>query len=202
MRTTEGIATPGPGLRARKKARTRAEIREHALRLFLDQGYEATTVQQVAEAAEVSLSTLFRYFPTKAQLVLAFDLETLIRDAFRTQARDDTVFDAIRSALEGSFEQLFDFGVSGGAAGEHASSTLARARDAVRGELTGTVGLFAELIGERWARDPHDPLVQAAAGAVVGVAIAAWSADRDLGRPAALRILEVGLNGLEVGLLP
>lgn len=191
-----------PGLRERKKARTRAEIREQALRLFLEQGYEATTVQQIAEAAEVSLSTLFRYFPTKAQLVLQFDLETLVRDAFRSQAPGDTVFDAIAAALRASFAELSMLAADGREDDEKASVTLARARHALLGEAIGTVAILAELIGEKWGREPHDPLVQAAAGGVVGVGIAAWSADRDLDRATALRILDVGLQGLEDGLRP
>ncbi len=199
---TMSVVPANSGLRERKKARTRAEIRAQALRLFLEQGYEATTVQQVAAAAEVSLSTLFRYFPTKAQLVLPFGLDALVRDAFRSQAPGDTVFDAIHAALRTSFTQLSDVTALFAANDEHAFQALARARDALGGELTGLVGLLAELIGERWGRDPHDSLVQAAAGGVIGIGIAAWSADRDLGRAAALRILEVGMQGLEVGLAP
>ena len=49
---------PRPSLRERKKAKTRAAIQEHALRLFHEQGYEETTVEQIADAAEVSPSTL------------------------------------------------------------------------------------------------------------------------------------------------
>lgn len=190
------------GLRERKKARTHDQIREHALRLFLDHGYEATTVQQIAEAAEVSLSTLFRYFPTKAQLVLPFDLDTLIRDAFRTQTPDETVFDAIHAAMRSSFAELSPIESARAANEEEASYTLARGRQAMLGELTGAVGLIAELVGGRWGRDPHDPLVQAAAGGVVGVAVAAWTADQDLDRESALLILETGLQGLEDGFRP
>jgi len=49
-----GAADPPAGLRERKKAKTRAAIQEHALRLFRERGYAATTVEQIAEAAEVS----------------------------------------------------------------------------------------------------------------------------------------------------
>jgi len=191
--------TSSLGLRQRKKARTHAQIREAALRLFLEQGYEATTVQQVADAADVSLSTLFRYYPTKARLALPFDLEALIRDAFGSLGPDASVFAAIHAAMRASFDELVvvDDGWSGVDA--HAAATLAQAREAVYGEMTGAIGLFAELIGGRWGRDPHDTVVQAASGGVVGIGIAAWTADRDLGRDAALRILDVGLRGLEDG---
>ncbi|WP_078661091.1 TetR/AcrR family transcriptional regulator [Streptomyces sp. NRRL B-24484] len=59
-----------PGLRERKKRRTRAAISDAAIALFLEHGFNQVSVAQVAEAAEVSKRTLFAYFPTKEDLVL------------------------------------------------------------------------------------------------------------------------------------
>ena len=59
------------GLRERKKLRTRNAIADAALKLFDVQGFRATTVAQVAEAADVSPRTVFTYFPTKEDLVFA-----------------------------------------------------------------------------------------------------------------------------------
>ncbi|WP_111601057.1 TetR/AcrR family transcriptional regulator [Streptomyces sp. Amel2xB2] len=59
-----------PGLRERKKQRTRAAISDAAITLFLEHGFSKVSVAQVADAAEVSKRTLFAYFPTKEDLVL------------------------------------------------------------------------------------------------------------------------------------
>jgi AcrR family transcriptional regulator len=59
-----------PGLRERKKARTRQAISESAIALFLERGYDTVSVAQIAAAAEVSKRTLFAYFPSKDDLVL------------------------------------------------------------------------------------------------------------------------------------
>ncbi len=58
-----------PGLRERKKQRTREQIAATALRLFLERGFERVTVAEVARAAEVAEQTVFNYFPTKEDLV-------------------------------------------------------------------------------------------------------------------------------------
>jgi AcrR family transcriptional regulator len=63
--------TQANGLRARKKAKTRLAIEDVALALFDEQGYEATTVDEIAARAEVSTTTFFRYFPSKAEVVLS-----------------------------------------------------------------------------------------------------------------------------------
>ncbi|MEW5354064.1 TetR/AcrR family transcriptional regulator [Streptomyces sp. 16-176A] len=59
-----------PGLRERKKQKTRAAISDAAIALFLEHGFHQVSVAQVAEAAEVSKRTLFAYFPTKEDLVV------------------------------------------------------------------------------------------------------------------------------------
>ena len=86
-------------LRERKKARTRAALREHALRLFREQGYQATTVEQIAAAAEVSPSTFFRYFPTKEDVVLQDDMDTRMIAALEQQPAGLGPVAAIRAAV-------------------------------------------------------------------------------------------------------
>jgi len=167
-------ATARPGLRERKKARTRAAIREHALRLFREQGYDATTVEQIAEAAEVSPSTFFRYFPTKEHVVLQDDLDLVWMDAFRAQPRDLGPIAAMRAAVRAAFADL--------AADDleqlREAMDLAVAVPAVRArmleEMARTSQRIAEAVAERSGRNAGDFTVRAVAGAVIGIAMVAW----------------------------
>ncbi|WP_254405500.1 TetR/AcrR family transcriptional regulator [Streptomyces sp. AC627_RSS907] len=70
---TEAPPTP-MGRRERKKAATRQAIADAALRLFLERGYDAVSVREIADAADVSTTTLFKHFPVKEALV--FDEES------------------------------------------------------------------------------------------------------------------------------
>ena len=95
-----------PGLRERKKAKTRATIQEHALRLFREQGYDATTVEQIAEAAEVSPSTFFRYFGSKEEVVIYDALDPILIEAWRRQPAELGPIPAIRAAMKEVFGAL------------------------------------------------------------------------------------------------
>ncbi|MCZ7461954.1 TetR/AcrR family transcriptional regulator [Streptomyces sp. WMMC940] len=92
-------ATPPTGLRARKKARTRSTLQQEALRLFLSQGYENTTVDQIARAAGVSSMTFFRHFPTKESVVESDDHDPLVVRLIELRPAREHPLDALRHAL-------------------------------------------------------------------------------------------------------
>src|SRR3954452_23946200 len=75
-----------PGLRERKKQRTRETIAHAARQLFAERGYHATTLPDIAEAADVSTRTIFAYFPSKEDIL--FSDFALMKDAL-AQALDD-----------------------------------------------------------------------------------------------------------------
>ena len=85
-----------PGLRERKKQKTRWSIQEHALRLFEKQGYEQTTVDQIAAAAEISPSTFFRYFKTKEDVVLEDEYDPMLLALLAQEPSDEPLPDSAK----------------------------------------------------------------------------------------------------------
>lgn len=71
-RTLKTIAPRAPGRRARRRVETRARILRAAWRLFERQGFFATTVEQITEAADVGKGTFFNYFPSKEHVLAGF----------------------------------------------------------------------------------------------------------------------------------
>lgn len=97
---------PAQGLRERKKAKTRAAIQRHALRLIREQGYEETTVEQIAAAADVSPSTFFRYFPTKEDVMLYDPFDPILLAAFEAQPAELTPLQAMREAMHATVRAM------------------------------------------------------------------------------------------------
>jgi len=97
----------GTGLRELKKDRTRHAIREAAVRLFGKQGYEATTMDQIAAAAQVAPRTLYRYYPAKEDLIFQEDIEGLaIAERQLAERRPgESDFDLVTRSIKDAFLQ-------------------------------------------------------------------------------------------------
>ncbi|MGW7422037.1 TetR/AcrR family transcriptional regulator [Streptomyces sp. NPDC054813] len=97
-------------LRERKKLATWHAIRSAALRLFDEQGYEATTVEQIAAAANVSRATFFNYFAGKEAVVFdqAPDERHAWQDLMADRPADEPLWDSLTAILTGFLENLRD----------------------------------------------------------------------------------------------
>lgn len=189
-----------PGLRERKKAKTRAAIQEHALRLFQEQGYDATTVEQIAEAAEVSPSTFFRYFPTKEDVVLYDDLDPLIIAAFEEQPAELTPIQALRGAMLAVFTSIPADEMARQWERGRLILSVPELRMRFWDQIAQGFQLLAELVAQRAGRSADDPEVRMFAGAVGGALLAAMLASADDLEEAYPRLIDQTLTYLEAGM--
>ncbi|MEV6296687.1 TetR family transcriptional regulator [Streptomyces sp. NPDC051896] len=168
MTTHETSAAP-LGLRERKKQKTRERIRREAYRLFAEHGYEATTVDQIADAAEISSSTFFRYFPTKEDVVIQDEYDPALADAIRSRPAGEPIVDAILSSLKGPLGAMLQ---------QDREDLLLRTRiafndPAIRArnmaEQERSERAMAEVIAERTGRNAADLEIKCAAAAIIAV---------------------------------
>ena len=190
-----------PGLRERKKERTRETIRKHAMRLFRTQGYEATTVQQIIDEVEVSESTFFRYFPTKGHVVLTDDFDPIIVAAFRRQPAELTPIQALRMAFREAFSELQPDEIAEQSDRAHMMLAVPELRAAMLEQLVASMRLLDGILAERSGRSPDDLGVRTLSGAVVGVAMAAMFAVLEDAEADLSTILDKTMSYLEGGLL-
>ena len=95
------------GLRELKKTRTRQAVRLAAMRLFRDQGYEATTVEQIAACAEISTATFYRYYRDKEDVVINDgDRADFVEEVLAGSPGRESVFDTIRALFEWTAAEL------------------------------------------------------------------------------------------------
>ena len=179
MDATRADEPPKLGLRERKKAKTRALIQEIALRLFRDQGYTATSIEGIAEAAEVSTTTVFRYFPTKADLVIDDDLDARFLEVVRAQPADLSVVQVVRNAVRSVFGELTDHDMDAQRERGQLMWREPEVRAAMLAELVRTLREVVQLVAERTGLPADDERVIATAGAGIGVSLAAWFACED-----------------------
>ncbi|GAA1883951.1 TetR family transcriptional regulator [Streptantibioticus ferralitis] len=157
-----------PSLRERKKIKTRQAIRSAAYRLFDQQGYDATTVEQIAAAAEVSPSTFFRYFPTKEDVVLTDEYDPIMVEALRNRPADEPVVESLRQAILPLLHEMHD---------ADREESLHRMRlvqriPAIRARMGENMAVSCDMIvgalAQRTGRSPKDLELRVVVGAVLG----------------------------------
>lgn len=191
---------PKPGLRERKKVRTRSDIQHAALRLFREKGYENTTVSEIAEAAEVSESTFFRYFGSKEALVFQDDFDDAMIEAFERQPPELPPLRAMRSAIREGFAEITPEEAGDAIERYELVMKVPELREAVAGELVDSIDRLAKLCAPRMGLPDDDIRVRSLAGAVVGAMLAAFLVPGGFDPGFAVRIdqalaeLEAGFN--------
>jgi AcrR family transcriptional regulator len=190
-----------PGLRERKKQKTRWSIQEHALRLFQEQGYEQTTVDQIAAAAEISPSTFFRYFKTKEDVVIEDEYDPLLLRLIAEQPADRPPLAALREVLRTAFSTMSKEELAKIYQRTRLQMSVPALRMRMLDGFSGNLDMLAGAFAKQAGRDAGDFLVRVFAGAVTGamlVAIFTWVQDGGKGNLGEL--MDRALAELESGL--
>ncbi|WP_443057587.1 TetR/AcrR family transcriptional regulator [Streptomyces sp. IBSBF 2806] len=192
---------PRPGLRERKKIKTREAIRAATYALVEEQGYDATTIDQIAERAEVSPSTVFRYFPTKEDIVLTDEYDPVFLEELRARPKDEAWTDSIRHVMLAAAR----IGVEDDAEVARLRTRLLVDVPAVRSRMMESMSVTGRLlcvaIAERTGRDPDGLEVRVHAMSLIGGLMETslyWAENGHQGDFAAL--LDRALDVLEHGL--
>ena len=188
------------GLRERKKARTKAAIQEQALRLFREQGYSATTVEQIAEAAEISPSTFFRYFPSKEDVVYKDSLDPQILSSFLAQPADLSPLQAFRASIRAAFADMTEADLAAANERHRMIMEVPELRASAMDNMVDSIALLTTMIAKRVGRSPDEFPVRVFAGAIFGAVMGAsymgdnrTGADLVASTENALALLEAGL---------
>ncbi|WP_443729072.1 TetR/AcrR family transcriptional regulator [Streptomyces actinomycinicus] len=159
---------PRLGLRERKKIKTREAIRAATYALVREQGYDATTIEQIAERAEVSPSTVFRYFPTKEDIVLTDEYDPLMLEELRARPEDEPWMDSLRHVMR----KALDLSEQEDPEVLRLRAQLGYQVPAIRSRyfesMTETGRLLRRALAERTGRDPESLEVRVSAMALIG----------------------------------
>lgn len=167
---------PRPGLRERKKAKTRALVQEQALRLFRERGYDETTVEQICDAAEISPATFYRYFGSKEEVVLHDRYDPLLLAAFEAQPLELSPIAALRRTLQQVFAGLPPEELEQERQRAKLILSVPELRSRTLDQFAEGAEMIAAVIARRTGRDAGEIAVVTLAGALSGVAVNAMLA--------------------------
>ncbi|MCT7658815.1 acyl-CoA-like ligand-binding transcription factor [Mycobacterium deserti] len=190
-----GVTGRALGLRDRKKLQTRDTIRREAMRLIEAGGYTNTTIEQIAEASDISPSTFFRYFPTKESVLMANDLDQVTLDALAAQPSNLPTLHAFRRALEITMATVSAAEWRFERARLRLVLSVPELKAAQFDVYRRTIAKLAKTEAARIGRDPHDLEVRALIGAIAGglMAVIDHSSDAVERMYSALDFIEAGM---------
>ncbi|MGI5457419.1 TetR/AcrR family transcriptional regulator [Streptomyces sp. CA-249302] len=192
---------PQLGLRERKKIKTRETIRAATYALIKEQGYDATTIEQIADRAEVSPSTVFRYFPTKEDIVLTDEYDPLMAEELRGRPAGEPWMESVRHVMHLAIEANNREDPEVARLRAHLAVQVPAVRSRMVESMSATGRLLREAIGERHGLDPDSLAVRVYAMAFVGGLMEASMYWAENGFEGELRdLVDQALDVLEHGL--
>ncbi|EKX62133.1 TetR/AcrR family transcriptional regulator [Streptomyces ipomoeae] len=159
---------PALGLRERKKIKTREAIRTATYALVREQGYDATTIEQIADRAEVSPSTVFRYFPTKEDIVLTDEYDPVLLEDLRSRPMDEPWPDTIRHVMREAVRTGVEEDMEVAKLRTHLMVQVPAVRSRMMESMSVTGRMLCTAIAERTGRDPESLEVRVYAMSLVG----------------------------------
>jgi AcrR family transcriptional regulator len=160
------------GLRERKKQKTKASIQREALRLFKKHGYDETTIEDIADAAEISPSTFFNYFPTKEDVVIYDEYDPMMFSMLTEAPAGETLRESIRRVLD-AFAIVVQNDREDILERSRLVLEVPELRARIWEELEKARDLFAGVISARTGRDASDFEIQVVGMILVGMAFQA-----------------------------
>jgi AcrR family transcriptional regulator len=160
-------------LRERKKQKTRWLIQEQALRLFQEQGYDQTTVDQIAAAAEISASTFFRYFKTKEDVVIEDEYDPLLFGELAQAPAELPPLAALRYAIRTGLAAVDAAELGRILERTRLSLSVPALRMRLLDSLSGQFDVLGAALAARTGRPPGDFGTRVLAGAFFGACLAA-----------------------------
>jgi AcrR family transcriptional regulator len=171
-------------LRERRRIRTRRTIQAHALRLFAAKGFQATTIEDIAAAAEMAPRTFFRYFPTKEEVVFWSEYPPMLAEFVARRPDDEPALEALHHGIVEGLAAIWD-------QDEERERMLERLRLAfrtpalhprMRQQQASWAAELAEILADRLGERPDNlevRIIAAAVAAAVWVAAEEWQAQDD-----------------------
>lgn len=199
-----------PGLRERKKQRTRRMLIEAAARLFDERGYEQTTIADIAAAVEVSPRTFFSYFPSKEDVLFADTAERMRAAVAAIEARrpDESLVDVLVRAfgeVAGSEAFTADLGSRPAEVRLRLLASVPALQAAALRRLLQAQDAIAEVLHRSYPDELDRPAAAAVVGSLVGATVGATLASlrrgdgRDQVQAEFARAVEIAVRGIAAG---